>query len=72
MATSLIRGKHLICGVNSDDQLEIIDDGAVLQKDGKIVEVGTFDELQQRVSPEQVVGDGSHVVVPVDETTTSA
>ena len=64
MATSLIRGKHLICGVKSDDQIEIIDDGAVLQRDGKIVEVGTFEELQQRVAPEQVLGDGSHVVVP--------
>ncbi len=64
MTTSLIRGKHVICGVTNDNQVEIIDDGAVLQQDGKIIEVGTFEELQQRVSPEQVVGDGSHVVFP--------
>ncbi len=64
MATSLIRGKHLICGVKDDGQLEIIDDGALLQRDGKIVEVGTFEQLQKRVAPEQVLGDGSHVVVP--------
>ncbi len=62
MTTSLIRGKHLICGVKGDDELEIIDDGAVLQKDGKIVEVGTFEVVQPRVAPEQVLGDGCHVV----------
>ena len=63
MASSLIRGKYLISAV-LDDQVEIIEDGAVFQRDGKIIEVGDYDELSQRFRPDAVVGDGTHVVVP--------
>ena len=64
MASSLIRGKYLICGITDDNQVKIIEDGAFFQRDGQIIEVGNFDELYQRVQPDQVLGDGSHIVVP--------
>ncbi|NEV64395.1 amidohydrolase family protein [Thiorhodococcus minor] len=64
MASSLIRGKHLICAITDDDQAEIIEDGALFQRDGQIIEVGRYDKLSQRVQPDAVLGDGSHIVVP--------
>ena len=64
MASSIIRGKHVITRVIDDNASEIIDDGAVYQEGGAIVEVGGFDELNSRYSPDEVVGDGSHLVIP--------
>ena len=64
MASSIIRGKHVITRVIDDNASEIIDDGAVYQEDGAIVEVGGFEDLSARYSPDEVVGDGSHLVIP--------
>ncbi len=64
MASSLIRGKYLICEITDDNRAEIIEDGAIFQRDGKIIEVGSYGELVQRVQPDEVLGDGSHIVVP--------
>ena len=40
MPTSLIRGKHIICKVDAAGHPVIVDDGAIFQRDGVIVEVG--------------------------------
>ena len=64
MASSIIRGKHVIARVIDDNGSEIVDDGAVYQEDGAIVEVGKFEELIGRYSPDEVVGDGTHLVIP--------
>ena len=41
MASSLIRGKYVICRAGNDaDSSTIITDGAVFQRDGLIEEVG--------------------------------
>ncbi len=64
MPSSLIRGKYVVCGVSDDDQAEVIEDGALFQRDGQIIEVGSHDELSRRFQPDEVVGDGSHIVVP--------
>lgn len=64
MASSLIRGKYLICGITDDNRTEIIEDGALFQRDGQIIEVGSYDKLVQLVQPDEVLGDGSHIVVP--------
>ena len=39
MASSLVRGRHVICKVRSRTEAEVVDDGAVFQRDGTIVEV---------------------------------
>ncbi len=64
MALSLIRGKHVICKVRSRTDAEIIDDGAVVQRDGTILEVGTYQELAPKYQPDEVFGSESHVVMP--------
>jgi cytosine/adenosine deaminase-related metal-dependent hydrolase len=41
MSSSLIRGKYIIGRVIDNDRAEVIEDGAIFQRDGKIVEIGT-------------------------------
>ena len=64
MALSLIRGKHVICNVHSRTEARVIDDGAVVQRDGTIVEIGTYQELAPKYQPDDVIGSEAHVVMP--------
>lgn len=64
MPSSLIRGKYVICKALDRDTVELIDDGAVFQQDGKIVEIGTYEDLAAKYQPDQVVGSPNHVVLP--------
>ena len=64
MSSSLIRGKYIIGRIIDNDRAKVIEDGAIFQRDGKIVEIGTEEDLSDRHQPDEVLGDGSHVVVP--------
>ncbi len=64
MSSSLIRGKYVVAKVIDNDRAEVIEDGAIFQRDGKIVEIGAYEDLSGRYQPDEVLGDGSHVVVP--------
>jgi cytosine/adenosine deaminase-related metal-dependent hydrolase len=64
MASSLIRGKYVICRVLSRTAAEVIEDGAVWQRDGTIVEIGTYQELARKYQPDVVFGSAEHVVMP--------
>jgi 5-methylthioadenosine/S-adenosylhomocysteine deaminase len=64
MASSLIRGKYVIPKVISRTEAQVIDDGAVFQRDGTIVEVGRYEELATKYQPDAVLGSPDHVVMP--------
>jgi cytosine/adenosine deaminase-related metal-dependent hydrolase len=64
VTTSLIRGRHVVTHVIDRDRAGIIEDGGVLQRDGRIVEVGGFADLAARHPDAPVIGDGRHVVLP--------
>ena len=64
MPSSLIRGKYLVVKVESRTQSRIIHDGAVFQRDGVVVEVGPYAELQARHPSAEVLGSAEHVVMP--------
>ncbi|MGE0718175.1 MAG: amidohydrolase family protein [Alphaproteobacteria bacterium] len=64
MTSSLIRGRHVVCRVRGRDDVDMIDDGAVYQEDGRIVAVGPYAELARRYEPDEVLGSPEHVVVP--------
>src|SRR4030095_8234215 len=64
MPSSLIRGKYVVVKVESRTEARVIPDGAVLQRDGVVVEVGAYAELQARRRPDEVLGSGEHVVMP--------
>jgi 5-methylthioadenosine/S-adenosylhomocysteine deaminase len=64
MATSLIRGKYVIPKVMSRTEAHVIEGGALFQRDGTIVEVGTFEDLVAKYDPDEVLGSSEHVVLP--------
>jgi 5-methylthioadenosine/S-adenosylhomocysteine deaminase len=64
MAMSLIRGKYVICKVTDRTAAEVITDGAVVQRDGVIIEVGAYQEVAPRYQPDEVLGSADHVVMP--------
>lgn len=64
MASSLIRGKYVISKVESRTQALIIENGAVFQRNGVIVEVGRYADLSARHPDDEVIGSGEHVVLP--------
>lgn len=64
MATSLIHGKYVICHVTSRTVAEVIEDGAVVQRDGTILEIGPYQDIAAKYHPDEVLGSAQHVVMP--------
>src|SRR5687768_10946007 len=64
MASSLVRGRHVICKVDNRDHAIIIEHGAVFQRDGVIVEVGKFADLSVKHRADETLGSDQHVVLP--------
>ena len=64
MASSIIRGKYVICRVTGSDSAEVISDGAVFEQDGEIKELGSYNELRANHPEDEVVGSEDHVVMP--------
>ena len=64
MASSITRGKYVICKVTGRDSADVIEDGAVYQQDGEITELGNYDDLRARHPDDEVIGSREHVVMP--------
>ena len=64
MALSLIRGKHVVCKVTGPHSAEVIDNGAVLQRDGRIEAVGGYRDISRQHPDAEVIGSGNHIVMP--------
>jgi cytosine/adenosine deaminase-related metal-dependent hydrolase len=64
MPSSLVRGKYVICRVDDRGRPVIVEDGAVFQRDGLVLEVGKFDDLAARHAADTVIGDPEDVVFP--------
>ena len=58
MATSLVRSRATITGTKDRFTWNEIKDGAVLQEDGVIVAVGTYDDLHRKHPTVPVIGTG--------------
>src|SRR6266851_3369122 len=64
MGTSLIRGKYIICQITNRTTAEVIVDGAVVQRDGVIIDVGPYQDMATRYQPDDVLGSAEHIVMP--------
>src|SRR6202171_1125808 len=64
MGTSLIRSRAAITGVKDRFTWNRIKDGAVLQEDGVIVDVGTYDDLHRKHPTVPVIGNGKEILLP--------
>ena len=56
MTSTLVRGKYVICKVTGPSSAEVVYDGAVLQQDGEIIEVGSYEDLRSKSPAVEVVG----------------
>jgi 5-methylthioadenosine/S-adenosylhomocysteine deaminase len=64
MSSSLIHGKYVICKVINRAEVQVIENGAVFQRDGTIIDIGTRQELAAQYQPDEVFGSDQHVVMP--------
>jgi 5-methylthioadenosine/S-adenosylhomocysteine deaminase len=64
MAKSLIRSRTMLSRPLDRHTWEAVDDGAVLQEDGTITAVSTFEDLHGRYPAVEVIGSGNEIVLP--------
>ena len=64
MATTLVRSKTMITKTVDRHTVEEIADGALIQEDGVITEVGTYEALSAKHPTLPVLGSGREVLVP--------
>ena len=64
MPSSLIRGKYVVTKAENRTDANVIEDGAVFQRDGTIVEVGKHQDLAAKYQADAVLGSAGHVVMP--------
>jgi 5-methylthioadenosine/S-adenosylhomocysteine deaminase len=64
MNESIVRAKWVVRGVRNIHDAEIVEDGAVHQREGAIVAVGKYDDIR-RIQPQlPVQGSGDHILLP--------
>jgi 5-methylthioadenosine/S-adenosylhomocysteine deaminase len=64
MAASLVRSRAMVTHAIDRHRWNEITDGAVLQEDGTIVKIGTYQELSREHPKVAVVGSGNEVMLP--------
>ncbi|MFM7608620.1 MAG: amidohydrolase, partial [Alphaproteobacteria bacterium] len=64
MAATLVRSRAMITKTLSATAVEEIADGALIQEDGVISEIGTYDDLHRKHPSLPVVGSGREVMLP--------
>ena len=65
-ANAILSGarKYVICKVDGRRDARVVEDGAVYQRDGVIVEVGAYPELARKYDADEVLGSENHLVCP--------
>ena len=64
MASSLIRGKHLISPTASGGGTTVLYDAAVYQEDGVIIAVGPYQTLRAQYQPDAELGGLDYAIIP--------
>ena len=64
MAISLIRSRAMITHAIDRFSWHEIADGALLQEDGAILELGTYEDLHRRFPAVEVIGTGREIMLP--------
>ena len=62
--TSIVRGRYILLKALDDEQVDTLEDGAVLQIEGRIAEIGSLAEIQQRHPDVEVIGTADSLVIP--------
>ena len=64
-AATLVRGRHILTRAEHDGAATLLNDAAVaIAPDGSIIEAAPYDDLRSRHPDADVIGNGSHFVLP--------
>ncbi len=64
-AATLVRGRYVLARAEHDGSATLLNDAAVaIAADGSIIETGDYGDLRSRHPSADVIGDGSHFVLP--------
>ena len=63
MSSTIIKGKYVLARVNGRGKVDIIRDGAVLQQDGQIIDVGDYESIKARYAADEEIGSREHLVL---------
>ncbi|MET0540507.1 MAG: amidohydrolase family protein [Variovorax sp.] len=61
---AMVRARWIVTGVRDRRTPEVIDDGALVHQDGKVVAVGPFDEMRMRYPDAPVTQHSKHMLLP--------
>jgi cytosine/adenosine deaminase-related metal-dependent hydrolase len=61
---TLIRGRYVVTGTGHAGAVGVLENGAVVQRGGRIVEVGAWSDLSPRYADHEIIGSDDHVVLP--------
>ncbi len=64
MSESLVRGRHVVVGTGAARSIAVLDDAAVLQRDGVVMEIGPWAALAARHPAAERLGSADHVILP--------
>lgn len=60
----MFRAKWIVRGVRNRHEADLLEDGAILQRDGVIIEVGPLAEIERRHPEAKAYGSGDQVMLP--------
>src|SRR5438552_16879906 len=64
MGSTIVRGRYVITGVDGAGEPGVIEDGALVQRDGVIVDLGRYADVAARHRADVTLGSARHVVIP--------
>ena len=64
MPSSLIRGKYILTAAGDVGQITALSDAAVYQEDGRIMDVGPYEQLRARYSADTELGGPNYSIIP--------
>ncbi len=64
MSQKIVKAKWIVQGVKDRQTLDIVEDGALLHRDGLVVEIGAADELIRKYESVEVTGSNDQIVLP--------
>ena len=64
MASSLIRGRYLLSATGDSGPIETLYDAAIYQEDGFIKDVGPFEALRGKYTPDVELGGPNYAIIP--------
>ena len=64
MTTTLIWGKQVVTRITGTSSAEVITDGAVVQRDGEIIEIGSYRDMRAKYEVDEEIGGSNQVGIP--------